>query len=100
VEDLPVRIPISGGWQRLTDPKSYADPLAAIYSSYPEVKVNSYQISAVESQVVAGMNYRIAFQNNSANAVKYALFNVYVNLGGQAAVKIIEWIDFSAYKVA
>jgi len=62
--------------------------------------VNSYQISAVESQVVAGMNYRIALQKNSDNAVRYALFNVFVNLGGQATVRLIQWINFSAYSAA
>lgn len=62
--------------------------------------MNSYQISAVESQVVAGMNYRIALQKNSDNAVRYALFNVFVNLGGQATVRLIQWINFSAYSAA
>ncbi len=54
----------------------------------------------MESQVVAGMNYRIALQKNSDNAVRYALFNVFVNLGGQATVRLIQWINFSAYSAA
>lgn len=74
----------AGGWSQTTDPSSYADALAAIVDEHPQIK--SYIVSGVEVQVVAGRNFRIGLQSNSAKSIKYALYKVCIDLSNKATV--------------
>lgn len=84
-------VPIGGGWRVVTDPNNYADPLKAVYDSYPEVK--PYYVSGVESQVVAGRNFRIGLQKNDSGYIRYALFRVFLSFNGEKSVTLLEWIN-------
>lgn len=88
---------ISGGWRSVTDPNNYADPLKAVYDAYPEVR--PYLVSGVESQVVAGQNYKFGLQRNDAGSIRYALFRVFVSLKGENFVTLVEWINEAGYTV-
>ncbi len=61
--------------------------------------MKSYYVSGVESQVVAGKNYKIGLQNNGDGYIRYALFQVYVNLQGEASVNMVQWINEAGYSV-
>jgi hypothetical protein len=89
--------PTAGGWTELTDSSSYLDALNAIIKFSPQTK--AYSVVGVESQVVAGRNYRVGLQNNSANSIKYALFKVFISLSGSASVTQLAWIDVGNYPV-
>jgi hypothetical protein len=92
-------LPIGGGgWRAVTDPSNYAQPLNAVYNAYPEVK--SYFVSGVETQVVAGRNFRIGLQKNDNGYIRYALFRVFVSLGDETTVTLLEWINQFGYTVA
>lgn len=89
---------VGGGWSEVTDLSAALGALNAIYQQNPEVK--NFYVSGVESQVVAGTNFRVGLQNDSDDSIQYALFKVYVDLQQVAHVTQVARISVSGYTVS